>query len=558
MEVNEYTSLYLNETEEIIQALESGMLKLEEDCDTSMVDELFRNAHNLKGMSGAMGFTSIADISHMLENILDSFREDERNISREGANALLKVVDALRELVPAVVESGEGEMSEKLVNRIKYLLDDGFGNGAGRVGKAGDKKDRLQEKADENNREVKDAENRINSACYSRISSTRVDLKRLDDLMDLVGELIISRIKLSNLAAEINSKPLMEELAASGRLVSEIQKEVMEARLVPAGNVFQRFKRVVRDISAELDKKVRLKITGAGIGVDRTVLETMLDPIVHLIRNAIDHGIESPRERKRAGKDETGTVEVSVRRERNHIVLAVNDDGSGIDLEKIGAVRGRGGKEISGDELCRILSEPGFSTREEAGRYSGRGVGMNVVKKTVDSLGGTIDLTSEKGAGTRIRAKLPINLSIIKAMLFKAGGQIHAIPAEYIRETVRVETRSLKKIGQTDIYLSQGGPIPVIKPWELYNIKRKKKFNRYFKIIVLETEKKLGCLVVDRILGQQDVVIKSLPGIIRGMQGISGATVLGSGKIAFIWDPRFLLRERITYEFDQEAVLSEN
>jgi len=562
MDVNEYTSLYINETEEIIQALESGMMSLEEDCDISVVDELFRNAHNLKGMSGAMGYDSIVKTSHMLENILDSFRKGEREITREGTDVLLKVVDTLRALVPEVMESGESDITLEMVSRIESLLEIGFSPRCDSEGL--DPEERKDQDESGNNGDTDPGTmeriQKQNQGCYSKISSTRIELKRLDDLMDLIGELIISRIKLSNLAGELKSKPLIEELNASGRLVSKIQKEVMEARLVPAGNVFQRFKRVVRDISCELGKKVRLKITGAGIGVDRTVLESMLDPIVHLIRNAIDHGIEMPEERISAGKNETGTVEVSVRRERNYIILEVSDDGGGIDLGRVKEENDRGDSEISGEELCRILAEPGFSTREEAGRYSGRGVGMNVVKKTVDSLGGTIDVTSEKGKGTRTRAKLPINLSIIKAMLFMTGDQIHAIPAEYIKETVRVETGSLKKIGKTDIYLSQRGPIPVIKPWEVYNnsIEKSESMKRYFKIIVLEAENSFGCLIVDRILGQQDVVIKSLPGIIRGTQGISGATVLGSGQIAFIWDPRFLLRERITYEFDQEAVLSEN
>ncbi len=562
MNVNEYTSLYINETDEIIQALESGMMKLEEDCDLSVVDELFRNAHNLKGMSGAMGYDSVVKTSHMLENILDSFRKGEREVTREGTDVLLKVVDTLRALVPEVIESGESDITLEMVSRIESLLEIGFSSRSDSEEMNLENDEDRQESGSkgEGDPESGDRTQKQNPGCYSKISSTRIELKRLDELMDLIGELIISRIKLSNLADELNSKPLLEELNASGRLVSEIQKEIMEARLVPAGNVFQRFKRVVRDISCELGKKVRLKITGAGIGVDRTVLESMLDPIVHLIRNAIDHGIETPGERRDAGKNETGTVEVSVRRERNYIILEVSDDGKGIDLDRIKEKNGRRDSEISGEELCRILAEPGFSTREEAGRYSGRGVGMNVVKKTVDSLGGTIDVTSEKGKGTRTRAKLPINLSIIKAMLFVTGDQIHAIPAEYIKETVRVETGSLKKIGRTDIYLSQAGPIPVIKPWEVYNnsIEKKESVRRYLKIIVLEAENSLACLVVDRILGQQDVVIKSLPGIIRGTQGISGATVLGSGQVAFIWDPRFLLRERNTYEFDQEAVLSEN
>ncbi len=601
MEVNEYITLYANETADIIQSLEGGLMELEAGSDTSAIDELFRHAHNLKGMSGTMGFDSVVEASHSLENILDGLRQGRIVISKEKTDSLLKVVDLLREMIRGVVDDGECEETSNLLGRIVNIMsigfeeeykgdpsceeDDASSESGGEIrdsspaGAGPDAPERVSENKEtgrEPEEERGESEQREsscsspgggagsskNAAYYSRITSTRVELKRLDNLMDMVGELIISRIRLSNIAESVKSKQLSEELAASGRLVSEIQREVVEARLVPAGHVFQRFKRLVRDVSTELDKSVRFKIVGADIGLDRTVLETMIDPLIHLIRNSIDHGIETPEKRKEAGKDKTGTIILQARRERNFVIIELEDDGKGIDKAEVArrTVWNKGGppSELSDEELCRILTSPGFSTKESAGRYSGRGVGMNAVKDAVDSLGGSLSLKNNEGKGTSVRLHLPINLSIIKALLFEAGTQIHALPIEYIKETTRVEQKSFKTAGGSEIFITQEGPIPIIRPRRIFNLNDEIRADRYYKVIVLETETGLGGLLVDRILGQQDVVIKTLPGIIRGMEGISGATVLGSGRVAFIWDPRYLLKERQNNESDQETVVSEN
>jgi len=591
MEVGEYITLYANETADILQSLESGLMELETGSDTSAIDELFRHAHNLKGMSGTMGFDSVVEASHSLENILDGLRQGRIVLSKEKADSLLKAVDLLREMICGVVDGGECEETRNLLGRIVKIMSSGFGkeeegspsreedsvsskdgigdgarqsspDGAGpKAGECVREEVETAEDAGESQNEQNSSSSRDsasergkNAAYYSRITSTRVELKRLDNLMDMVGELIISRIRLSNIAEKVKSKQLTEELAASGRLVSEIQREVVEARLVPAGHVFQRFKRLVRDVSNELDKSVRFKIVGADIGLDRTVLETMIDPLIHLIRNSIDHGIESPDERKEAGKDETGTITLQAQRERNFVIIELEDDGRGIDkaevVRRTGWNKDGSPSDLSDEELCRILTSPGFSTKNSAGRYSGRGVGMNAVKEAVDSLGGSLGLKNNEGKGTSMRLHLPINLSIIKALLFEAGTQIHALPIEYIKETTRVEQKSFKTAGGSEIFITQEGPIPIIRPRRIFNLKDEIRPGRYYKVIVLETETGSGGLLVDRILGQQDVVIKTLPGIIRGMEGISGATVLGSGRVAFIWDPRYLLKERQNHESD--------
>ncbi len=584
MDINEYKTLYASEAAEILQALESGTMALEDGSGASVIDELFRNAHNLKGMSGAMGYDSIVEASHSIENVLERCRNGELSISRKEADILLKVVDFLREMISGVVESGESDETRWLLGEIISIIRANFEGSEGKkaTNETGDGTDNTQLSApdpgtvseragiDGETGEFKKEDRkrseqpRDNSTYYTKSSSTRVELERLDNLMDLVGELIISRIRLSALADKIKSKTLTEELIMSGKLISGIQKEIVEARLVPAGNVFQRFKRLVRDVSKELNKEVKLKIIGADIGLDRTILETMIDPIVHLIRNSLDHGIEFPAERKAAGKDETGEISLWCRRERNFVIIEVNDDGKGVDITEVAKRNGNtqtiGERSagLSSEELCHILTSPGFSTRMKPGKYSGRGVGMNAAKKAVESLGGAITIESSAGEGTSVRLRLPITLSIIKALIFQVGSEVHALPIEYIKETTRVEKNSFKTIGGAKVFLSQQGPVPVIQSWELLDLDDDTSEGRYAKIIVLETERGTGGLVVNKILGQQDVVIKGLPGMIRGMEGISGATVLGSGKVAFIWDPRYLLRERQCYEFDQEAVVSEN
>jgi two-component system chemotaxis sensor kinase CheA len=360
----------------------------------------------------------------------------------------------------------------------------------------------------------------------------------------------------------MGSRPLLDELARSWRLVSQIQKEVMEARLIPVGQVFQRFHRLVRDLSRETGKPVKLDIHGAEIGLDRVVLEGMVDPLVHLIRNAVDHGIEPPDERRAAGKSPEGRIILSASRERNHVVIEVVDDGRGVDLEGVAraaAAHGAGpvrASDITEEEICRIITTPGFSTAEGVNTLSGRGIGMNIVKKTVDSFGGSIRIRTTPGRGTMMSLLIPVNLSIVKALLFAVGDDIHAVPIEYVKETNRCEIGSLKTVRGGLVLPAAGEVIPVMRLDELFGVRLERSAERYEKIIVIDTGVRRIAVVVARIIGQQDIVIKALPPFFRGVRGISGATVLGSGKIAFIWDPCALFEGRCAYEPDQTAVLS--
>ena len=574
MNISDYRELYRSEAYDALQALENGLVGLESTAEPRvLIDELFRHAHNLKGTSGAMGYQEIVEASHALENVLDSLRKGaEITVARTGC--MLGAVDILKKLVrlaaegsdgaapattgapsgseaPGVAGSGEtpdggGDVrSVQLLNEVLVLLSN-----------ASSVSEQVPSPAP--------PAPEIEAAVGQRITSTKVELERLDRIMDLVGELTISRIRFSAIASGLGSKPLADELAVSWRLISQIQREVMEARLIPVGQVFQRFNRLVRDISHEKGKSVKFEIVGAEIGLDRVVLESMVEPLVHLIRNALDHGIGTPADRRAAGKSEEGHLTLSARRERNNIVLEVSDDGRGINAAKIAETAAAAGiiKAASGalteDEVCRIITMPGFSTSTVADRLSGRGMGMNIVKKAVDSLGGSIVIRSTPGSGTTVALLLPINLSIIKALLFSVGPDVHALPIECVSETNRFEQGSLKSVRGELVLNGEEGVVPVLMPDRIFGLPFEPTGARYTKIIIVDTGRRRVAVVVNRIIGQQDIVIKALPPLFRGVRGISGATILGSGKVAFIWDPHVLFEGRCTYESDQEALVSAN
>ena len=546
MNVSDYKELYKSEADDALQALENGLVGLESAPEPrAPINELFRHAHNLKGISGAMGHQEIVEASHALENVLDTLRKGA-GVTVAKIGCMLGAVDILKKLVGLTAGEGAGDArSAQLLGEALVLLSN--------ISTVSDQGDAPAPPAAE-----------IEAGVTQRITSTKVEIERLDRIMDLVGELTISRIRFSAIAAELGSKTLLDELAVSWRLISRIQKEVMEARLIPVGQVFQRFNRLVRDVSHERGKNVKFEIAGADIGLDRAVLEGMVDPLVHLIRNALDHGIETPAERRASGKPEEGHLTLSARRERNNVVLEVSDDGRGIDTARIAAAAAATGiiksmtAELTEDEVCRIITMPGFSTSAAVDRLSGRGMGMNIVKKAVDSFGGSIVIRSKPGAGTTVAMLLPINLSIIKALLFSVGPDVHALPIEYVSETSRFEQGSLKSL-RGELVLEDGdGIVPVLTPDGIFGLPFEPTRERYAKVIIVDTGKRRIAVVVNRIIGQQDIVIKALPPLFRGVRGISGATVLGSGKVAFIWDPHVLFEGRCTYESDQKALVLEN
>ncbi len=557
MKTDDYKDLYIQEAEEILNQFEKGILCCDQyGHSTERVEELFRCAHNLKGISGAMGYDSVVEASHSIESTLDKFRKGEIEITGDKASLMLKVSDYLRELVNSATGEEKGN-GGNLPGRIADLMEEAGCSSRSK----GYRQDSMEKGSPPDDSPGRIREN-IDETVRPRITSIKVELGKLDKIMDLVGELIISGIRLRESAREANSKDLMDELESTDRLISEIQKDVMEVRLVPVGHVFRRFMRVTRDAAVETGKKVRLVTAGEDIGLGRTVLEGMVDPLVHIIRNAVDHGVEPPGQREELGKPAEGTIRLSARRERNFVIIEVSDDGRGIDYRKVAnKLKADNPERLAGenpreDQLTEMLAAPGFSTSDRVNKISGRGMGMNIVKKAVDSFGGTFDITSRMGEGTTITLKLPVNLSIIKSLLFQLGKDVHAIPLESVVETARVEIGSMAKIGGRDVIRMGEETIPVLRPWEIMDLDYSRNKDRFEKLVIVEAEGKSTGIIVDKILGQQDVVVKGLPSMMKGDTGILGATVMGSGEIAFIWDSRVFSKGKVSYESHQKAVVS--
>jgi two-component system chemotaxis sensor kinase CheA len=372
------------------------------------------------------------------------------------------------------------------------------------------------------------------------ITSVRVKMDRLDDLLDSVGELVINKIRLSEISKGAESPQLAEALRALDRLTTELQYNVLRIRMVPIEMVFSKFPRMVRDLSKDIGKDVELVMIGQEIELDRTVIDKLGDLLVHLLRNSVDHGIEPPEERVKAGKARTGVIRLSAAQEQNRVVIKVEDDGHGIDIVKIkkkALEKGLRTEEelrvMSDDEAINILSTPGFSTADKVTAISGRGVGLDAVKAGVESLGGSMIIESRKGAWTRMVIRLPLTLAIILAMLVKVGKDIYAISIDPIIETISISESEIKSIGGMKVIKYRGEIVPLLFLSHLLEVSDEQLGRE---AIIVEIGQKKTALVVEELLGQQEIVVKPLDKHLRRVPYLGGATILGSGEVALILD----------------------
>ncbi len=374
----------------------------------------------------------------------------------------------------------------------------------------------------------------------------RVDLSRLDALMKQVGELVVARNRLGVLVSEAPDPALAEVSDRISRLVSGMQAEVIAARMTPVGEALERFPRLVRDLARELDKRIRFEVEGDEIELDRSVLDEIGQPLLHLIRNAADHGIESPEERLAAGKAEEGRILLSASRERNYVALRLSDDGRGIDRDQIlakarreGLVDG-GADGLSDDLLLRVLARPGFSTAQAVSDVSGRGVGVDVVVTRVRALGGTIEVRSERGRGTTFTIRVPLTLAIVRALLASAGGERYAVPLAYVAETVEFDPRSVTSVRDREALVVRDQVVPTVHLRTLVHNQPRPAPPRA-PTVILEIGDRRAALVVDALVGQQDIVVEPFDAP-RGMPSfVGGATILADGSPALILDAAALV-----------------
>ncbi len=384
------------------------------------------------------------------------------------------------------------------------------------------------------------------------LPTIRVHTSKLDKLMTLVQELVISKIRFEQVAASNSLKELSDPLSQLNHITDELQDEIMKVRLMSVKQIFERFPRMVRDLAKNLNKQVDLEMDGAEIELDRTVLEEMSEPLVHLLRNAVDHGIETPDERKKEGKEGYGTIRLQAKRERSYVVISISDDGRGVDPDVIrqksvakGLVSSEDVAKLTDEEAIRLIALPGFSTVENATEISGRGVGVDVAKTKIESLGGTFRILSKKGQGTTFILRFPLTLAIIKALLVKCNHEIFAIPVVNIIETLDVFPEDKKKIQQQETIVLRGDVIPLYPLQELLELPIQAVTNStgLETVLVVEVGESRVGLRVDEVIGQQEIAIKSLDRILKGIRGFSGATILGSGKIALILDVNSLIED---------------
>ncbi|MGO4106827.1 chemotaxis protein CheW [Paenibacillus sp. YAF4_2] len=389
------------------------------------------------------------------------------------------------------------------------------------------------------------------SAAPAAVSKTiRVDIDRLDALMNLFSELLIDRVRLEQLSSEIRRNDLTETVEHMTRVSSDLQNIVLKLRMVPVDSVFNRFPRMIRDLAKSLDKKIDLVITGADTELDRTVIDEIGDPLVHLLRNSVDHGIETVGERIAAGKSETGTINLRAYHSGNHVFIEVEEDGRGVNQEKVlqtaiknGVVTEEQSKQLTSEDINMLIFAPGFSTADKISDISGRGVGLDVVKSKITSLGGNVTIDSVQGRGTKFAVQLPLTLSIISAMLIKLGSEKYAIPLTSIVETGIIQKEQILNVHGNRMIHFRNAVIPLVS---LSKVLESPDFNEHneseTEIVVIRKGDKWAAVTVDEFIGQSEIVLKTLGKYLTNIEAISGATILGDGQVALIIDPNALIK----------------
>lgn len=681
MEMGQYLEIFIEESKEHLQSCNEQLLLLEKNPhDLSIVNEIFRSAHTLKGMSATMGFEDLANLTHKMENVLDAIRNEKISVSPEILDVVFLAVDDLETMVESIASGGDGKkdvtevieklhiietgespivqssaqqeiaataevVKEDLKNSydqyeqtiIKQSLEQGFNclelsislrsdcllkaarvfmtfevlEKSGEIINSTPSVDQLeaeqfdseftvtlitQESAEEIKKkvmkvseienvqivEIKDVErfhdetaqetkeeqinqpikkekektpqkkgeekqSSTNSANHNK--TIRVNIERLDILMNLFEELVIDRGRLEQISKELKHSELDETVERMTRISSDLQNIILNMRMVPVETVFNRFPRMVRQLARDLNKKINLEVIGAETELDRTVIDEIGDPLVHLLRNAIDHGIEMPEKRIQQEKPEEGTIKLKAYHSGNHVFIEIEDDGAGINREKVlnkalskGILSEEEAAALTDKQVFELILASGFSTAETISDISGRGVGLDVVKATIESLGGTINIDSSEGEGSVFIIQLPLTLSIISVMLVEVGDEKYAVPLSSIIETAIIKQNDILNAHNQKVIDFRGNIVPLVFLKDVFSVPNTSDEDEYHSVVIVRKGNKMAALVVDSFIGQQEIVLKSLGNYLTNVFAISGATILGDGQVALIIDCNALIK----------------
>lgn len=515
MPENNYREMYVSEALEHVEIINNTLLKLEEEPEIKdHIDLIFRSAHTIKGMSATMGYEQTKDLCKNIENIFDKIRKNESKVTPSLITAIFKCMDALQQMI-----SDE----KKKIDLGLYL------------------------NILTNPEEIKDISN-SESNSISTSPTIRVKMSDLDSLVNLVGELVISKMRMAKFVEKDSSDEVRQIMTEVDHLVTDLQYHSMKLRLVPLDHIFSRFTRLVRDTSTSLGKKVNLHMNSSGIELDRTVLDAITDPLLHLLRNSIDHGLETPKERSTLGKPETGTIKLTASRIGDLISIKIEDDGRGINLERLkskaiekGIISEKEASQQTKEETLELLGTPGLSTSKEVTDISGRGVGMDVVIRQVENVSGSVKITTKEGKGTTITLTIPLSVSIIGGLLVNVSNQKYVVPLSSIHATIKVPQSNVKSVHGSDVFQLRDEIIPLVKVSKILGLDstHSEEIDSLTVIIIKKDGRQIG-LVVDSLEQKQEIVIKRLQGSTI-QETFTNATILPDGKVALILEPTLLV-----------------
>ena len=554
---------FLVESHENLSRLDRDLVELEKHPkDAKLLASVFRTMHTIKGTCGFLAFSTLERISHQAETLLSQLRDSERELSPQLVSLILETVDATRKVLASIEASGEEgpEQFEELTERLRAMAESKAGADSPPVTAAPPVPVAEHPEAPAPAERPEGAKPEEEAAKSSAVADAniRVGVVLLDKLMDLVGELVLTRNQILQFNTEREDATLNVTAQRLNLITTELQEGVMKTRMQPIGVVWNNLPRVVRDMAVALGKQVRLEMVGAETELDRTIIEAIKDPLVHLVRNSCDHGIEPPEARVRAGKPAQGTLTLRAYHEGGHVTIEIIDDGAGVNVDRVKAKavqKGLAGPEqvarMTDREALNLLFVPGFSTAETVTNVSGRGVGMDVVKSNIERIGGVVDLTSRCGEGTTLKLKIPLTLAIIPGLVVTVGnsrsipregaghGERFVIPQVSLLELIRLEgeagQKQIERIHGTRVYRRRGILLPIAYLNEVLGIESDTTTG-VVNIVVLQAEDHQFGLVVDGINDTQDIVVKPLGKQLKGLNCYAGATIMGDGHVVLILD----------------------
>ncbi len=555
--------VFLEETYPLIEESREKFLELErlwklDESGEDQLRELKGLLHTAKGNSAMMGFDPLKNLIHTLEDLCENALKHEELKKPATASLLIRGGDLLAEYMNEIrSENFDGSLKEKDLSQFTEEIQEHIKNSIER--RKSDRRSGIEWRSGDDRRKGEDR--RSASAGASTKSefylgapsdTIRIDFKKLDLLLETLGEAWILHGTLSQLFKDIeyaagSSQEISDTektLTALGKILKQLQQEIMDARLLPVSTVLNRFNRLVRDLSNQLNKPAVLTIEGQDTRVDKRILDRLGEPLLHLVRNAMAHGIESPEERKAAGKDPEGNIRINARPSAGQIVISVEDDGKGLDTDAIKKKAEQMGIDTSGmqeRDLWMLIFTPGFSTAGEVSTLAGRGVGMDVVMSKARELGGSIEVTTKKGAGTRFDMILPMTLTLIKCLLIETDGETYGIPLNNVLETSRYNPETVDSMQGTLVIKRNEEIIKLIDAGWYLGIKNKNIKNRNFLVTVFSGSRKAG-LLVDKITGHRDIVLKKPGNILNAFSKCYGVTVMGDGRVVFVIDPAKLVQ----------------